>query len=184
MDRTEWEQDKALDPLQLDIEAARQSDVFYKWAKRSAEAKTEVAIAKFEMDIVQARLQLACRSNPKLFGLERVTEAAITAAVTCHEERIASEKAYIAAKRIQYLMAEAVDTLQQKKAMIEALIKLHGQQYFAGPSVPRDIVAAWSEYQESVEERVAKRQARVARKCKMKQGSKTTTKRGVSRERG
>ena len=42
-------------------------------------------------------------------------------------------------------MAEAAKTAitYNKKAALENLVKLHGQQYFAGPSVPRDLSKEW-----------------------------------------
>ena len=33
--------------------------------------------------------------------------------------------------------------IDQKKSALENLVKLHGQMYFAGPSIPRDLDKEW-----------------------------------------
>ena len=41
------------------------------------------------------------------------------------------------------VMGAAVRALDQKKSALENLVRLQGQNYFAGPSVPRTIGAEW-----------------------------------------
>ena len=52
----------------------------------------------------------------------------------------------------------AVKAMDDKKRMLQGLITLHGQQYFAGPDVPRDLLASWMESQEGSEKKVNKLQ--------------------------
>ena len=48
---------------------------------------------------------------------------------------------------------------RRQKTALENLVKLHGQQYFAGPSVPRDLSKEWErhERQKSVDAGVGKK---------------------------
>ena len=84
----ELEKDRTIDPGQLDVEATRQADVFYKWAERSIHAKAEADRLEFNLEVKEARLQLRCRAEPSFVGLESTTEAAIKSAVRAHQEYV------------------------------------------------------------------------------------------------
>lgn len=156
--------DRTVDPNQLDIEAARQPELFFKWAERAIEAKIDMEQKKAALDLLEAKINLECRKTPKKFGLDKVTEGAIAAAIQCNEEYIQLQKSFFDARKLSGLLDKAVEALEQKKRMIEVLITLHGQQYFAGPSVPRDLASAWKEYREKVKNKVNERQVSRARR--------------------
>jgi hypothetical protein len=168
MDKSEIKQDRTIDPSQLDVEAACQADLFFKWAERSVEARAEVDRAKLRLSITEARLQMECRKSPENFDLARVTEPAIGAAVKASKKYRETSDALIRAHETSAMIDQAVKALDIKKRMIEVLITLHGQQYFAGPSVPRDLVAAWRERNEKIETVVKKKQVGKARPRKRK----------------
>lgn len=154
----DFEEDKSIDVSQLDLECALQAERFYYWSQKAIEASFEVEQLKFRMDTLQARLEMECRQNPENFGLIKPTEAGIAAAVRIHKKYQDMQEKYLEARKNYKLLEAAVNTMDQKKRMIESLITLHGQQYFAGPSVPRDILSAWKDYQEGVEKDVTQRQ--------------------------
>jgi len=154
----EFEKEKSIDPQQLDLECVRQTDLFFKYAHQSVDAQVEVDRAKMRLEVVEAGLELAIRKDPEQFGLIKPTESAIKAAVRLDNKYSNALERYINAKREAKLLEIAVDTMDQKKRMLENLITLHGQQYFAGPSVPRDLVAAWKEGQEQSEQSLNERQ--------------------------
>lgn len=164
MDVKEFANDVSIDINQLDVEAARQAETFFKWAERATEARALVDEAKLQLDTTEAKLQLDCRKNPRKFGLERVTEATIVAAVKVSKRYIRYYDRWIRRRRTSAMLANAVMAMEQKKKAIENLITLHGQQYFAGPSVPRDLAAAWMEYSQEREGRVADKQRNLAKK--------------------
>ena len=168
MNTNELKQDRKIDPSQLDVEAAQQADLFFKWAERSVEARAEVDRKKLKLETVEARLQMNCRSHPEDFDLAHVTEKAIGAAVLASEKYAEASNAYIRARETSAMIDQAVKAMDIKKRMIEVLITLHGQQYFAGPSVPRDLVTAWQEHQANTEEVVKRKQKSKARPRKGK----------------
>jgi len=47
--------------------------------------------------------------------------------------------------------------MEQRKRMLELLVTLHGQEYFAGPSVPRNLIDAWKEAKKSKAEELLRR---------------------------
>lgn len=167
IDRSEFEEDLKLDPSQLDVEAVRLSETFFKWAERAVEARSDVDRLKLVHEVTEARLQAEVRKSPEKFGLDadsRITEAAINAAVKQHDRFVNTFDDYLEAREVSGLIDKAVNALEMKKRMIEVLITLHGQQYFAGPGTPRNLVEAWQKHQEKVGVSVRARQAAKARK--------------------
>ncbi len=146
MDKDELASDREIDPSQLDVECIRQADTFYKWAERYIKADATADEMKSELSALEARLQIDARNNPDAFGILNVTEAAIKAAVLSSNKYVQATKQYQAAIRKASLLGEAVKAMNMKKTMLDLLVTLHGQEYFAGPSVPRDIIAAWEQH--------------------------------------
>lgn len=164
MDSNQFQKDKEIDPNRLDLECVLQPDRFYRWAEASVEASTEVDRAKLHMDVVKAKLEMECRHKPTDFGLAKATEAGIDAAVKCHPKYLEANEEFIEARRESKLLDAAVNSMEQKKRMLEVLITLHGQQYFAGPSVPRDLVTDWKEQQDKLSSTINDQQRARTRK--------------------
>jgi hypothetical protein len=150
----EYQEDIHIDPEQLDVECVRQADDFIKWAERAVKAKRHLDDMKvvlegmkFELKVVEADLSLEVRANPSIHGLEeRVTEKAVESVVQTHKRMRKAHNDMLDAQREVAKAAEgagllgaAVDAMEQRKRMLEVLITLHGQSYFAGPSVPRNL---------------------------------------------
>jgi len=155
----EFQKDKKIDPSALDVECCKQADLFYKWCKRSILARSDMDHVKLKLEIIEAKLQMDCRKNPENFGVTKLTEAVVMAAVKCHAKYQKAYEEYLEAKENASLLEKAVFAMEQKKRMIENLITLHGQQYFAGPSVPRNLNECWMEHQKTIEDKVNKKQA-------------------------
>lgn len=157
MNQTEIAADRTLDPQELDINALTQADLYGKWAERAAAAKGEEDRLKFAAEVLEAKLQGEARRNPDKFNIANATETAIKSAVICHDEYVAAVDKYHAARLEAAMLSAAEKAMAQRKGMIEELVKLHGQQYFAGPSVPRDIISAWQAHRAYREEEVGNR---------------------------
>jgi hypothetical protein len=136
-------QDTQIDPLQLDVECLRQADLFIEWAEKAVEAK-------IMMEKTEAALQLQARKYPDKFGLEKVTDASVNAVVKTNAKCIRT-------RRESMLLDRAVKALEIKKRMLENLVTLNGQQYFASPSSPRDLGEVWLRKREEEEEKLTKR---------------------------
>jgi hypothetical protein len=147
MDQEAFKLDRAIDPSQLDVEAVRQADVFFRWAKKLEKAKYAAAIADAHRKQIDAMLSRKIRKTPNIYGLKTATEKAVDEIVLLDPEYVKALGEKHEADLEMGLLEQAVWSLTQKKAMIEELIKLHGQEYFAGPSVPRNLVEAWRDYQ-------------------------------------
>ena len=156
---------RKIDPSQLDIEAVQQAELFFKYAEQAVKAKSKAEKLKFKLEVTEANLSLDCRANPEDFGLVKPTENAIASAIKSNDKYIKLHNEYLDACEEYSMCDKMVNALEQKKRMIEVLVTLHGQQYFAGPSVPRDIIQTWKDHQENLERRVNEKQKRRLERC-------------------
>lgn len=138
-----YENDIMIDESALDVEWLDQPRLFLKYAKHLAECRRKLDIAKEELELVKAELDKDIRSNPDKYELSKITESVV-------QNTIVLQKRYIKAVQnlndVKYevdIALAAVRAFEQRKDALENLVKLHGQQYFAGPRVPRDITKEW-----------------------------------------
>jgi len=160
---SEFQDDLQIDPEQLDVVAATQAETFFKWAERYIEAESATGRAKSRLEAIEARISLECRKSPGEYGLEKVTDAGIKQVVLRQEKYKTALEAYHETLKTSRWLEEARWAMEQRKRMIEVLVTLHGQKYYAGPSTPRDLVSAYKENQQKREERTTQRQKEVAR---------------------
>lgn len=163
MDRNEFDRDQRIDPEQLDVECLRQAELFFKWSERACRAREHLEKQKLRLEILEADLLHRCRRKPQRFGLTKSTEGAIAAAVRRSPEYMDASDDLLKAKNDSAILDRAVATMEMKKRMLESLIQLHGQQYFAGPTTPRNLPSEW-ERKKQAEQRLNQRQIRVVRK--------------------
>ena len=169
MDMQQFHADQKLDPTQLDLAACVQGEMFFHWAEQAVAARRQVDRAKLNLELVESQRAMEIRNEPQNYGLQKVTEAGIKEMVKVQTDYREAADHLLDARHESGLLDAAVTAMEQRKRMIEVLITLHGQQYFAGPSVPRDLGAAWSKYQQDRIGALADRQrARVRKTGKVK----------------
>lgn len=163
-----YEEDLAIDPSILDEEWLAHSAVCKVYSKALAdeikaldklEERKKVVFEECK-DMVakkQAEIDLDIRANPKEYDCPmkgdnpHVTEAWVTAKLTMSPILEACKKE-AAEKRAEIINAVIEKTYEvnilkgavenftfQRKASLENLVTLHGQQYWAGPKEPRDL---------------------------------------------
>ena len=157
MIESEFEKDLQINPNQLDLEACMQGELFFKWAKKSVKANGRRDDCKLRLEVVTADLSNKARLDPDSFGIQRITEASITTAVKSSPEFLEAYENWVKAKMEADLVDKAVASMEQRKRMLELLVTLHGQEYFAGPSVPRNLIDAWKEAKKSKAEELLRR---------------------------
>jgi hypothetical protein len=110
-----------------------------KYAQISASARKTLDEAKEELEFVRAELDKAIRSNPDRYDIDKITEAVVIATITIHKDYQKASSVLINAKYENDMAYGAVKAIDARKDALENLVRLHGQQYFAGPKVPRDL---------------------------------------------
>lgn len=164
MDLSQFEFDRKIDPDALDVACIQQTDLFFRWAERSIQARGEVDRLKLKLDTLLAEVEIKIRKKPGKYGLEKITDASVKATSLIQPEYLEAYQNYLSARDDANLLEKAVVAMEIKKRMIESLITLHGQSYFAGPSAPRNLKEMYLRQQEAVTERVNKKQISIARK--------------------
>jgi len=143
MSETNYEQDISINPDALDCEWVKQAQTFFKYAELVAGARDRTDRLKEVLDVVMADMGLKIRKNPAAYGLEKITEGGIQSTILLMPEYTKINDRLATAKYELEILVAAVRALDQKKAALENLVRLQGQNYFAGPEVPRNIGAEW-----------------------------------------
>jgi len=139
-----YDQDISIDPDALDIEWTKQAQTFFKYAELTARAHVVMDRKKEKIDVLEATMGLKIRTNPASYGLEKITEGAVQSTILIDQNHI-DAVAELADLKYEYeVLIAAVRALDQKKSALENLVRLQGQNYFAGPSVPREIGKEWA----------------------------------------
>jgi len=137
--------DLAIDPNALEVEWLNQPKKFCDVAEQAAEARREVDRAKLALDVAQAELDNDIRANPQNYNIAKITEPALKAAMHMTDKYQKAQTALTDAQYEKAMLESATKAWEQRKSALENLVSLHGQSYFAGPSVPHDICKKYTE---------------------------------------
>lgn len=140
-----WKQDIEIDVNALDVEWAKQASLFGEYCEAQAVARDKADRIKEALEVKAAALGLKIRSNPASYGLEKITEGSVQAIILLDKDYATTAESLANARYELDIMVAAVRSLDQKKSALENLVRLQGQNYFAGPSVPRNIGKEWVE---------------------------------------
>lgn len=158
--KLDYEKDLELLDDELDFASLEQPILFMRYARHLAQKRLELDYAKQTLDIIKAELDKSIRENPTKFGIEKSTEGAIQATIILSPKyQTANEKVFTASYEVN-MANNAVNALNQRKEMIENMSRLLGQQYFAGPKIPRDLAWERKEKEKKTDKGVASKLTR------------------------
>ena len=143
--KTEYDYQKEIeiDPDALDVEWLGQPSLFMKYSEACALARKKMDRAKEHLEVTRAELDKEIRSDPEKFEVAKVTESAISSAITVHSTFRNASALFIEAKYEFDVLSRAVQAFEQRKTALENLVRLNGQGYFASPKEPRDLGMEW-----------------------------------------
>jgi hypothetical protein len=136
-----YEKDVIIDESALDIEWVEQARLAIKYGRYWAECKQELTLAEENIKLVRSELvKEAFANGEELLGNAKPTGPQIESYYRNHKRHKAAKQEWVDAK-FEADVAEIAykEISYARKAALENLVKLHGQNYFAGPSVPRDL---------------------------------------------
>jgi hypothetical protein len=136
-----YEEDVRIDEDALDVECLDQASLAIEYGRIFAEAKRDVERAEEKLKVIRSELIKEANEDPvECCDKEKPNAGDIEAYYRNHKRHKAAKDDLID-KNYEFTMAEIAknEICYTRKAMLEALIRLHGQMYFAGPSVPRDL---------------------------------------------
>ena len=147
-----------IDELQLDKEWIRQPRLFRKYAFAVADAKLAVANRKADLDLAKADLGLKIREDPETFGVKKVTDASVGAAVIVQAEYRTALRRYNKAKHGLDMLMAVVEALEHRKKALENLVQLFSMNYFAEPK--EKVNNERSDFKERVKQRTRRNHIR------------------------
>lgn len=128
-----------IDPLRLDEELIGQPKQRGTFGELHADAVKDLDDARSTLAVAEAEADRDIRECPSDYGIDKLSEARISAAVTLHPAvRVASKKVNEAKHKVNVLEA-AVSGLEHRKRALSDLVTLHGQDYFAAPKMPAGV---------------------------------------------
>ena len=141
----DYEKDIQIDESGLDVEWLRQPKLMFFYTKMVAELRRTLDRRKERLNIVKAELDKKIRQNPAYFDIEKITETAVSNTILTQEAYKEASADIIDTNYELSIAQAAVSALNDKRTALENLVRLYGQQYFAGPSVPRNITKEWEQ---------------------------------------
>jgi hypothetical protein len=149
-----------IDKNELDREWSVQPKLYHEYAVMLADARRKLDEAEAGFKVVKSEVDKAIRSRPSKYGLaDKPTEASIAATIVLQKKYIKAQNAIILAQYDANITEAMVKSLDHKKAALENMVRLHGQDYF---STPR----ADSEGREKLDNQRSDRVAKMCRKSK------------------
>ena len=138
-----YEKDIKIDETALDIEWLSQPGLMMQYTRYQAGLQLDEDKEKENLEFITAELDKEIRTNPEKFGIEKITEGVVRNTILLEDKYKEANKGYLTARFENNVGKGAVRSVDGRKTALENLVKLHGQQYFAGPKVPRDISKEW-----------------------------------------
>jgi hypothetical protein len=134
-----YEKDVRIDETSLDIEWLEQSSLMLKYGINESDLEKKKDLLKEKLDLTKADLDRKIRENPESFEISKITETVVANTIIMQDEYKEVYHEFLEVQHEYNIAKVAVRAIAQRKDALENLVRLHGQQYFAGPKVPRDI---------------------------------------------
>lgn len=152
-----YEKDMKIDEDALDIEWLEQPSLMLKYIKLQTQLQKEEELAKEKFELLKAELDKKIRSNPEKFELAKITDSVVQYTILLQNDYTNANIIYIDAKFENNVAKGAVRAMDIRKQSLENLVKLHGQGYFAGPKIPRNLTWEREERQKRVDKNVSEK---------------------------
>lgn len=150
-DEFDYEEFMEIDEDSLDVEWLEQPKKMVQMVKIAAKVKINMERAKDNLAQVKAELAKKVRAAPEKYGIEKITIDAVNDVVQTNKKYIEAYEEYLEAVYENEVASGSVKATEQRKSSLENLVKLHGQQYFAGPKVPRNLSEQATLFREKVQ---------------------------------
>lgn len=135
----DYDADVSIDEQALDVEWLEHPSLMGKYCSLAAAAQRDLDLAKERLDVVDAEISHSVRSDPGRYGISKITEDLVKSTVLVQPEHQEASQDFILRKYEHAMAQGAVRAFEHRKSALENLVRLHGQSYFAGPSVPHDL---------------------------------------------
>jgi hypothetical protein len=140
----QYEEDMKIDETALDVEWLNQPILAMKYGRHYADCFRLHQQAEENLKVVKAELIKKINDDPdKYLGVGvKATGPNVEACYRDRKEHKVAKEQWIAAQfELNIAAAVKSEISFSRKAALENLVILHGQSYFAGPKMPRDLTS-------------------------------------------
>ena len=123
-----------IDPLRLEWEWTHHSEQVSHFAREEADAQFKYDQAAAKLDVRKAEIDLEVRESPADFGLSKLTETTVAAAVGSHPDVKIGVKRVIDARHERDIARAALRALEHRKRALSMLVELWVREYYASPN--------------------------------------------------
>lgn len=128
LDDVNFAEDMEIDKLNLDEECLRQASLYMQYSELAAQAKHDYETAWEREKVLRSRLILEAKDEG---GAKNQQQA--EAYFRAHPDHKDAKREKLEAERIYNLLNGAVFAIQQRKTMLEMLVRLWSGEYFSTP---------------------------------------------------
>lgn len=156
----DYEKEMEIDCEALEIEWLDQTALAFKYGKHWADCQKKLELAQENIKLIRSDLIKEANEEPnKHLGEGIKATGVIVEAYYRNHQRHKDAKTKIIALQFEANVADIAksEISFTRKAALEHLVTLHGQQYFAGPSIPRDITWEREEKKKKANEGIGKK---------------------------
>jgi len=152
-----YDRDIQIDDAALDLEWCGQAELAMKYGKHWVKCKNVLSEAEEKVKVVRAELINRVNSNPMKFCNKEKPNAADIESYYRRHLRHKEAKQELLEAQFELSMAEIAknEISFTRKVALENLVKLHGQEYFAGPKMPRNLTEERKAKEDRIKARVA-----------------------------
>jgi hypothetical protein len=130
--------DVAIDRSKLDLENARQTKLFEKYNKKYMEVLEKKLIAEEIFNGKKATMAGDIRSNPKEFGLDKITEGAVQLALPNHPDYEAAHREYLNHYLAYDYYLGVIENISKRPTLLSNLGRLIEVGYWTRTSMSQD----------------------------------------------
>jgi len=141
----DYEEELSIDPSALDVELLIQPNLFLKWSRLYRRAERKVRQAEEKVKVMRSKLINKGIARPGLVSKKikasgKVpTGPQLEAYYRTHPDHLAAKDELDRAMYERDILYDAVTAFRQRKDVLRDMVQLCNQEYFATPSVPRDL---------------------------------------------
>lgn len=129
----DFEKDISINKFRLDEECLSHASIYYNYGDAQARAKTELAKAKDNLELVQAERNLQIRDELTKNGT-KVTESMISSALIIDNEVREAKNEVREAEEVYNRLSVAVQAMEHRKSELDNLVKLYLSGYYSNPN--------------------------------------------------
>jgi len=128
-----------IDPDQLEVEWLAQPNLYMNYVRKAKRAKKEAQRAVEKVKTVRSELILEANRNG-IEGIPKLSDPKVEAYYRAHERYQEAVRERIDAEHRAEVADGKIWACQQRKAALESLVILWGQEYFSSPREPKGTV--------------------------------------------